>query len=155
MAGGREAMKLARCIREATSEDSAGLSKCMEAAYAPYQARMGGVRLPPMDVDYSAEIKNYPTWVVESEGNIQGGLIMIFANDEASIANIAVNPQFQGQGIGRELLGFAEAKARDRKFSELRLATHVLLEENISLYRYFGWQETGRDGTRVLMKKEI
>ena len=116
---------------------------------------MGGVRLPPMDADYLSEIKNYPTWVVESEKGILGGLIMVFENDQASIANIAVNPKFQGQGIGGELIGFAEAKAREKNFSELRLATHVLLEENISLYRYLGWEETGRDDARVLMKKKI
>jgi len=127
----------------------------MEAAYATYQQRMGGVRLPPMDVDYSSEIKSYPAWVVEAEGNILGGLIMVFEDDQASIANIALNPQFQGQGIGRELIDFAEIKARERNYSELRLATHVLLEENISLYRYLGWKETGRDGTRVFMSKEI
>jgi len=127
----------------------------MESAYATYQARMGGVRLPPMDVDYSSEIKNYPTWVVESEGSILGGLIMVFENDNASIANIAVNPKFQGQGIGGELFEFAESKARENNFSELRLTTHVLLEENLRLYRHLGWEETGRDGTRVFMKKEI
>lgn len=108
-----------------------------------------------MDVDYTSEIKNYPTWVVESEGGILGGLIMVFENDHASIANIAVNPRFQGQGIGGELIGFAEKKARESSFSELRLATHVLLEENISLYRYLGWEETGRDETRIFMMKEI
>jgi ribosomal protein S18 acetylase RimI-like enzyme len=127
----------------------------MESAYARYQARMGGVRLPPMDVDYSSEIKNYPTWVVESGGSILGGLVMVFENDHASIANIAVNPRFQGQGIGGELIRFAESKARENNFSELRLTTHVLLEENIRLYRHLGWEETSRDEIRVFMKKEI
>jgi ribosomal protein S18 acetylase RimI-like enzyme len=116
---------------------------------------MGGARLPPMDVDYSSEIENYPAWVVESEGGILGGLIMVFDNNQASIANIAVNPKFQGRGIGGELMRFAETKAREKNFSELRLTTHVLLEENISLYRYLGWEETDRDETRVYMKKEI
>jgi ribosomal protein S18 acetylase RimI-like enzyme len=116
---------------------------------------MSGVRLPPMDVDYLSEIKNYPTWVVASEGSILGGLIMVFENDQASIANIAVNPKFQGQGIGGELMKFAESKARENNFSELRLATHVLLVENISLYKHLGWEETGRNATRVFMKKEI
>ena len=148
-------MKLARHIREARPEDSQSLKNCMESAYTTYQERMGGVRLPPMDVDYLSEIKNYPTWVVESEKGFLGGLIMVFENDQASIANIAVNPKFQGQGIGGELIGFAEAKAREKNFSELRLATHVLLEENISLYRYLGWEETGRDEARVFMKKKI
>jgi ribosomal protein S18 acetylase RimI-like enzyme len=148
-------MELAWNIRNATSEDSGSLKICMESAYATYLERMSGVRLPPMDVDYLSEIKNYPTWVVESEGSILGGLIMVFENDQASIANIAVNPKFQGQGIGGELMRFAESKARENNFSELRLATHVLLDENISLYRHLGWEVTGRDDNRVFMKKEI
>ena len=148
-------MKLACNIRAATPEDSDSLKNCMVSAYAIYQERLGGVRLPPMDVDYLSEIKNYPTWVIESEGNILGGLIMVIENNQASIANIAVNPKFQGQGIGGELMRFAESKARESNFSELRLATHVLLDENISLYRHLGWEETGRDETRVFMKKDI
>jgi len=148
-------MELERNIREAIPEDSDNLKHCMESAYTTYQERMSGVRLPPMDVDYLSEIKNYPTWVVASEGSILGGLIMVFENDQASIANIAVNPKFQGQGIGGELMKFAESKARENNFSELRLATHVLLVENISLYKHLGWEETGRNATRVFMKKEI
>ena len=142
-------------IREATPEDSDGLKSCMESAYATYQDRMGGKRLPPMDVDYSSEIRNYPTWVVESEGSILGGVIMTFENDEALIANIAVDPKSQGQGVGGALLSFTESKARENSFSELHLATHVLLNENISLYQHLGWVETSRDETKIFMKKEI
>ena len=148
-------MELTRKIRCATPEDSGSLKICMESAYATYLERMSGVRLPPMDIDYLSEIKNYPTWVVESEGSILGGLIMVFENDQASIANIAVNPKFQGQGIGGGLMRFAESKAKENNFSELRLVTHVLLDENISLYRHLGWEVTGRDDNRVFMKKEI
>ena len=147
-------MELTWHIREATPEDSDSLKKCMESAYTTYLARMGGARLPPMDADYSSEIKNYPTWVVESEGNILGGLIMVFENDHASVANIAIDPKFQGQGIGGELIRFAESKARENNSSELRLTTHVLLEENIRLYRHLGWEETSRDESRVFMKKK-
>lgn len=148
-------MRINRHIREAKPEDYVGLKSCMESAYTPYLERMRGVRLPPMDVDYSSEIDNYPTWVVESEGDILGGLIMVFEDNQASIANIAVDPKYQGQGIGRDLVDFAESRARENNFSELQLATHVLLEENISLYLHFGWQETGRDHARVFMKKTI
>ena len=116
---------------------------------------MGGLRLPPMDVDYLSEIENYPTWVVESEGMILGGLIMVFENDQASIANVAVSPNSRGQGIGGELIAFAESKAREKGFFELHLATHVMLEENIALYRHLGWEETGRDETRIFMAKQI
>lgn len=148
-------MKAIRHIREATRADSTGLKNCMESAYACYQERMGGIRLPPMDVDYSSEIETYPTWVVESDKGILGGLIMDFENERASIANIAVDPRFQGQGIGGELIKFAESSARENNYPELHLATHVLLHENIALYRHLGWQETGRDETRVFMRKKI
>ena len=116
---------------------------------------MGGERLPPMDVDYRSEIRNYPAWVVESQGNILGGLILTFDNGRASLANIAVDPNCQGQGIGGALMTLAESTARERGFSEIHLATHVLLDENISLYRHLGWEESGRDDTKVFMKKEI
>ena len=142
-------------IREAIPEDSDSLKNCMESAYSTYQERMGGARLPPMDVDYLSEIKNYPTWVVESDRSILGGLIMMFENDRASIANIVVDPKFQGQGIGGALMRFAESKAKVNSFSELHLATHALLNENISLYRHLGWEETGRDETRIFMQKRI
>lgn len=142
-------------IREAKPADSAGLKSCMESSYATYLDRMDGERLPPMDVDYLFEITNYPTWVVTSEENIVGGLIMTFENNEASISNIAVDTKFQGQGIGGALMRFAELKAREKNFSELQLATHILLSENIALYKHLGWVETGRDNTRVFFKKII
>ena len=142
-------------IREAVPEDADNLKKCMESAYLAYQERMGGVRLPPMDVDYLSEITNYPVWVVDSRGSILGGLIMSFDNEQASIANIAVDPKCQGQGIGGALMMFAESRARENNFSELHLTTHVLLHENLSLYQHLGWQETDRDETKVFMKKEI
>ncbi|KAG1665692.1 Ankyrin [Nymphon striatum] len=77
--------------------------ECMQAAYASYLGRMGEVRLPPMDLDYSSEIKNYPTWVAECDDKIVGGITMMFEDDYASIANIAVHPEFQGQGLGKML----------------------------------------------------
>ena len=142
-------------IREATTEDAEALKKCMESAYTAYQDRVGGVRLPPLDVDYSSEIKNYPTWVVESKGTVLGGLIMSFENDQASIANVAVDPEWQGQGIGGALINLAESKAKESNFSELHLTTHVLLHENVSLYRHLNWEETGRNETKIFMKKDI
>ncbi len=142
-------------IRKATAEDAAGLELCMELAYATYQEKMGGKRLPPMDADYASEIEHYPTWVVEADGRIIGGLIMMFETDQATIANIAIDPRLQGQGIGGRLMKLAESKAREKDFSELHLATHVLLNENISLYRHLGWQEVNRDETRVFMKKDL
>ena len=53
----RGSMKKHWQIRKAISQDAAGLASCMESAYAAYQERMGGIRLPPMDIDYFSEIE--------------------------------------------------------------------------------------------------
>lgn len=127
----------------------------MESAYATYQDRLGGARLPPMDVDYLSEIENYPCWVVESASEILGGLIMTFSADRAQIANIAVDPQAQGKGIGGKLMNFAESEAGKRGFSKLHLATHAKLSENISLYQHLGWKLNGKEGNRVYMQKKL
>lgn len=142
-------------IRKAIHEDAIGLQKCMEFAYAPYQDRMNGKRLPPIDIDYSLEIRDYPTWVVEKNEKIIGGLIMMFENDYASLANISVHPEFQGEGIGNALMEFAQTIAKEKNYSTIRLATHILLTENVSLYLHLGWREIQRDDTRVYMQKDL
>lgn len=142
-------------IRPATQHDSIGLSACMEKSYSFYQNRMDGKRLPPMDLDYSVEIENYPCWVVELKDLVIGGLIMMFEKNYAQIANIAVHPDYQGQGLGRSIMEFAEEKAKEKNYTRLELATHILLKENISLYRHLGWNESGRDEVRIYFNKAI
>ena len=108
-----------------------------------------------MDVDYAIEIRDFPTWIAEYNGNIVGGLTLLFEKEYTSIANIAVHPEFQGHGIGSGLMKFAEKKATEKNLTELRLATHVLLTENVALYLHLGWTEIDRDDVRVYMNKVI
>lgn len=142
-------------IREAKVSDSEQLHHCMDKAYTKYLARLNGGTLPPLEIDYADEIANYPAWVIESQSKIIGGLFMAFEKEFASIANIAVHPDYQGYGLGKELMLFAHTKAKEKGYSELRLATHVLLTENISLYKHLGWVEYDRDDLRVYFKKSI
>lgn len=142
-------------IRQATIDDAPALQRCMESAYAPYIAQLGGARLPPMDLDYEKEIREFPTWVATLDGSIVAGITMMFEGEHASIANVAVDPRFQGQGLGKGLLQFAEGEAKDRGYEEIRLASHIALEANLALYRHLGWSEYERDEVRVRMGKPI
>jgi len=142
-------------IRQAHADDAADLQQCMESAYMTYQQRMNGKSLPPLEADYSLEITNHPSWVVEIDDRIVGGLIMSFETDAALVINVAVHRQAQGLGLGRALLDLAQNEAKQRQYSQLLLATHVLLIESISLYEYLGWKETNRDDVRVYMSKDI
>ncbi|AKB85079.1 GNAT family N-acetyltransferase [Methanococcoides methylutens] len=142
-------------IRKAVVDDAKGLKLCMDLAYSKYLERLKGERLPPMDVDYEEEITYFPVWVAESGKEIVGGLILMFEDDYTTIANVAVRPDFQGTGLGRGLMDFAESEAKRRGYLEMRLATHVLLKENISFYLHLGWSEIEHDDTRVYMGKRI
>ncbi|PAB58164.1 GNAT family N-acetyltransferase [Anaeromicrobium sediminis] len=142
-------------IRKAIINDAKNLKSCMDMAYSKYLNRLNGKRLPPMEVDYEEEIASFPVWVAESDKDIVGGLILMFEDDYTTIANVAVRPDFQGKGLGRGLIDFAESEAKRRGYVEIHLGTHVLLTENIFFYLNLGWIEIGRDETRVYMKKNI
>ena len=142
-------------IKVANSNDAKALHFCMKRAYSAYINKFDGLRLPPMDVDYDEEIRLFPVWVAVREDEVVGGLIMTFNQGHASIANVAISPEAQGVGLGRKLINFAENEAITRGYTELKLATHILLEENVSLYKHLGWVETSRDETRVYMKKRM
>jgi GNAT superfamily N-acetyltransferase len=71
------------------------------------------------------------------------------------VQDLGVDPKSQGKGIGSTLMSFAESKASEKGLPKLYIATHVLLNENISLYLHLGWEVAKRDETRVFMKKMI
>ena len=75
------------------------------------------------------------------------------------LGNITVAPVRQGSGLGRRLLGFAEAEAVRRGDREIRLYTHQTMTENQRLYAAIGYQEIGRGSEarykRVFMRKRL
>jgi GNAT superfamily N-acetyltransferase len=142
-------------IRRANLEDANGIRDCMLAAYSAYADRMEGQSLPPIETDYLVELEQFPAWVAESSGKVIAGLVMDFDPDYATLSNIAVHPQYQGHGLGRALIEFAEERAREKNHSLLRLATHQLLTENILMYEHLGWIKTGENKSRVYFEKRI
>ncbi len=106
-----------------------------------------------MLVDYEEEIRLYPVWVAYSDDILVGGLVLIFSDNYTTIANVAVNPEFQGHGLGRGLIELAQKQAEQRGHDEIRLVTHVNMTENIALYSYLGWKEYERDENKVFMTK--
>ncbi len=83
-------------------------------------------------------------WVAAaSEGTILGFLILWLILDEIHVANFAVDPAYQGRGIGRSLLrrGLAEAweEGARTSFLEVRKGN----ESALHLYRQIGYEQTG------------
>jgi ribosomal protein S18 acetylase RimI-like enzyme len=73
------------------------------------------------------------------------------------IENVAVDPEAQGTGLGRQLMDFAEDEARRRGLGRLRLYTNEVMTENLAIYEHLGYHEVDRrsqDGyRRVFMEK--
>jgi len=135
--------KLLATIRTANPGDLAVVQRIVHAAYAPYVARIGKPPGPMLD-DYASRIAAGQAWVAEHAGRIVGILVLEDSSDGFLLDNVAVDPDCQGAGIGRALIGFAEAEARRRGRREIRLYTHALMTENQALYRRSGYSQVAR-----------
>jgi GNAT superfamily N-acetyltransferase len=138
-------------IRRAENRDAEALSVCIDAAYGRYAARIAD--LPPVSADCAGEIAKFQVWVGEVAQELVGGLVLIPQDGFLRLANVAVHPDYRGAGLGRAFMALAEAQALEQGYRELRLTTHVDMPENVQLYAHLGWEQTGRDGNKVSMKK--
>jgi ribosomal protein S18 acetylase RimI-like enzyme len=145
-------------IRLARADEADAVRDVVHAAYQHYVARIGKPPGPMLD-DYAKRIADGQAWVLEEAGRIAGILVLEETATGLLLDNIAVRPEYQGHGIGRALLEFAEAEARRRGFRAIDLYTHELMTENIALYSRIGYVETRRISEkgydRVYMTKAV
>jgi N-acetylglutamate synthase-like GNAT family acetyltransferase len=146
-------------IRPAHAADLDAVSQLVHEAYGHYTARLGKQPGPMLD-DYARRIADAEVWVLEDEGALAGILVLEEAEGGALLLdNIAIAPNAQGKGHGRTLVAFAEAEARRRGHSQLRLYTHVLMIENVAIYSRLGFEQTHRvtekGYERVYMTKRL
>jgi N-acetylglutamate synthase-like GNAT family acetyltransferase len=145
-------------LRRARAEDAAAVAELVNRAYVKYVPRMGRPPVPMVE-DYPDVIRRHQVWVVEEDGALAAVLVLIPEDDMLLIDNIAVEPSYQGSGLGRRLMAFAESEALRQGFSSLRLYTNEKMTENIAFYSRLGYRETGREILReryvVHMRKHI
>ena len=135
-------------IRPARPEDAEAVRHLVQDAYGHYVSRLGKPPGPMLD-DYARRIADGHVWVLDEGGQLAGLLVLEDLPDGALLLdNVAVSPSAQGKGHGRALIAFAEAEARRRGHSEVRLYTHVLMTENQALYARLGFHETARVSER-------
>jgi galactokinase len=144
-------------IRPAHADEADAAKAIVERAYGPYVERIGR-RPSPMDDDYAALVAAGEVWLV-TDDRLAGLVALRTVEEHLLVVNVAVEPDRQGEGLGRALLAFAEHEAGLRGIAELRLYTNVAMTENIALYGRLGWQEFDRtgDGTysRVHFRKRV
>jgi GNAT superfamily N-acetyltransferase len=155
-------------IRRAQHEDEAAIAAIVERAYGIYVERIG-MRPGPMDADHGEKVRRGLVFVAEDDGAgsgesaagdlVAGLIVLVEMLDHLLIENVAVDPDRQGEGIGRQLLGFAEDEARRVGLDTLALYTHEKMSENLALYARLGYVETERRTergfSRVFMEKRL
>ncbi len=133
------------------------MSTVAKRAYGGY-VELIGVRPHPMDDDYAAKIRNGHTFVAE-EGKVVGLLVLFVEDDGLLLENVAVNPESQGEGIGRALLDHAESVARELGLPVVRLYTNAAMTRNIEMYKRRGYLEDSREAVdgfnRVFLSKTV
>lgn len=144
-------------IRKAKSTDVDGIQQCVEKAYRHYVDRIGKPPGPMLD-DYNKVIEQHQVYIAETQAII-GLLVLIPSQNGMLLDNVAVDPDCQGQGIGRRLIRLAECMAARNGFDHLDLYTHELMTENIAMYQQLGYKVTGRRTEqgyrRVYMQKTL
>jgi len=140
-------------IRPARLSDAPALAACIDAAYAHYRATMPD--LPAVSEGCAQEIAEHLVWVAELEGAVVAGLVLIPSDGFMKLANVAVDPNRRGAGLGRRLLALAEEESLRRGFRQMRLHTHARMPENIRLYSRLGWKVESETGNTVSMRKEL
>lgn len=130
-------------IEIATVDDHDKLEALFHATYLKFVSRTG--REPaPMTIDYRPRIKQELVYVIRKDAVIIGAIVFENRENYLYLGNLAVSPEHQGIGVGRQLLKFAEEEALHRGYFEIRLYTNEKMWENIAIYLKYGYKETGR-----------
>ncbi|SDI80786.1 Acetyltransferase (GNAT) domain-containing protein [Pseudomonas flavescens] len=109
--------------------------------------------------DYRQVIAGCAVFVLEAEGAVRGVLVLEHEGDVLHVQNVAVCNQARGQGLGRQLMSFAEGQARALGCRAIELYTNERMSENILFYPRLGYRETHRavedSYARVFCRKSI
>ena len=124
--------------------DEAGLVRDIKAsAYVPaYREFVGAVPRPAFE-DYQKRIESGDVWIAEILDKPVAVLVVEANPDFLMVYSVAVDPRWQGKGLGKALLAYADQCAIKRGLREIRLHTNSKLLRNIGLYESSGFVRIG------------
>ena len=150
--------EISKEFRPAKPEDAGLIRDLVRAAYAKWVPIIG--REPqPMKADYERAIREHQIDMLYVACTFVGLIETMLQPDHLWIENVAVRPESQGHGLGRQLLALAERKAVEAGCGELRLLTNDAFTANVALYSRAGYSVDRREpfmgGTTVYMSKKL
>lgn len=125
-------------LRLATPEDAQAISDLVNKAYTPWVPVLGRTPIP-MLADYDVAIAKHRFDLLEAQDRLVALVETHVRPDDFLIVNIAVDPDLQGTGMGRELLQHADALAIAARRQTIRLYTASKMASNVALYKKLGF----------------
>lgn len=93
---------------------------------------------------------NYKLWIAQLEEKPVGTFALLIMDNlvhqcspSGIVEGVAVDPQFQGQGIGKQMMQFAIAQCRAAGCYKLSLSTNLKREQAHAFYESLGFQKHG------------
>jgi ribosomal protein S18 acetylase RimI-like enzyme len=143
-------------FRRADIADASRILAHVHSAYRGDASRRGwtteadlldGQRTDLQELEALIRSQDAQLWLVEREPELVGSFVLKREQpDSAYLGMIAVNPQQQGQGIGRALMAKAEQLVVEQGFgTRLEMTVIVQRKELIAWYERRGYRVTGEN----------
>lgn len=131
-------------FRPATDNDAEAITQLILSAFATYQ---DGVD-PPLSAhkENPETIRNVlltnQALLAETQGKLIGSVFYTDMLDHLYLFRLAVLPEYQGQGIGSQLITAVETHAQQIGVDRVLLKTRLGIPENVAFYQRRGYQIT-------------
>ena len=129
-------------IEHASKEDLKEILALQKLAYQSEAEMYNDFTIPPLTQTFDEIQQDFSFQIflkILVQNKIIGSVRAYKQNDTCFIGKLIVNPDFQNQGIGTELIKEIEAKFEDIKRYEL--FTGHKSEKNLYLYQKLGYQQ--------------
>ena len=119
-----------------------GSSRYEELVELRYKVLLEPLGLKFLDMYREKEMNYLHIGCVESlDDNLVGGLMLVPVNDEEiRLMQVAVDSKYQREGVGREMVKYAEKRAREAGYS--RIVMHAMLSV-VHFYEKLGYRQEG------------
>ncbi|MFO1056141.1 MAG: GNAT family N-acetyltransferase [Dongiaceae bacterium] len=145
-------------LRRAVPADAEAVRALTRAAYAKWCAVIGREPLP-MGADQERAIREHRVDLAFLGEALAGLVETVARRHDLLIESLAVDPAWQGRGLGERLLRHAEAVAGELGLGVVRLYTNALFASNLAFYRARGYsverEEPFRGGTIVHLMRRL
>jgi ribosomal protein S18 acetylase RimI-like enzyme len=145
-------------IRAATVADLASIVRCANLAFASF-AGLSDKQDVKLEESLRSQILEGSIQLMCDGAGVVGYISLWPTADQMFVDTLAVLPKHHRQGLGTQLLAFADNETLRLGRSSVNLFTKATMADNLVFYKRRGYRETGRcddDGfCRVFFSKSI